>query len=73
MIQDGLTNEGLAAAFKAQDAQLKECTLRVQKAIEDWEAKQPKQPLQSAPQKAKPKYYISQCQLWEHIFGMCQL
>jgi len=67
-LKDGLTNEGLALAFKEQDKQLKECTERVKKALKEWEAKQPSQPAASK----KPKYYITECEWWENIFG-CSL
>lgn len=69
VLKDGLTNEGLASAFKEQDKQLKECTDRVKKALADWEAKQPKQP--TAPK--KPKYYITECALWEKMFFLCSM
>jgi len=69
VLKDGLTNEGLALAFKEQDKQLKECTDKVKKAVADWEAKQPG----TAAAPKKPRAYITECALWEKMFFLCSM
>lgn len=47
-VPDGLTNEGLVIAFKAQSTQLRECPQKIKKAADEWETKQ-KAAAQTAP------------------------
>jgi len=61
-VPDGLTNEGLVIAFKAQDTQLKECPQKIKKAIDEWGSKQGKQPAEQPPQAQQAASQKPRCQ-----------